>query len=205
MAKEKYIPTNQGEGQAFIGHIVKTRNLIEGILMGSIPFFFVMYWTQGYAFSTRVTLAALIGCPLMFVGLNGINGDSITVFLRVWLKFNKKRRVLFYNPRVKTEAMPLIFEKSKEETSAKDQVIKYIEKKIEVQKKKRISKNELAMTQTEDGLVFFEDDIGILDKPDDYKTAKELRLEARENRKLKKRGFVDGQRKAKKETSKKAQ
>ena len=197
MAKEKYIPTNHGEGQAFLGYIVKTRNLMEGILMGGIPFFVVMYWTRGQLFSTRVTIASAVALPLLFLGLNGVNGDSLTVFFKVWFRFNRKRRVLFYNPRVKFEALPLIFEKNTEEPSPKEKIVKYFEKQKELQKKKRVSKNELAMTQTEDGLVFFEDDIGLLDKPDDYKTAKELRSEARDKKKLKKRGSKDGKTKEK--------
>ena len=125
MAKEKYIPTNHGEGQAFLGYIVKTRNLMEGILMGGIPFFVVMYWTRGQLFSTRVTIASAVALPLLFLGLNGVNGDSLTVFFKVWFRFNRKRRVLFYNPRVKFEAVPLIFEKNTEEPSPKEKIVKY--------------------------------------------------------------------------------
>lgn len=191
MSKEKYIPTNHGEGQAVAGYIVKTRNLIEGILMGGIPFFLVMYWTIGLSISTRVTLAAVISCPLLILGINGINGDAFTVFIKTWVKFKRRRRILFYNPRVKTELLPLVLERDKEELLPREKLAKFVEAKKDLRKTRRISKNELALTQTEDGFVFFEDDIGILEKPDDYKTDKEIRAEKRRKKKLKNGGSKD--------------
>ena len=47
-----------------------------------------------------------------------------------------------------------------------------------------MTKNNVNVMQTGEGFVFFEDDIGILAKPEEYKTYKELK---RERRKVKRK------------------
>ena len=122
---------------------------------------------------------------MLYLGINGINGDSFTTFISIWLRYRRKRRVILYNPRIKTDATPLIFEtKKKEELLPKEKLLLIYEKIRARRKAIRVTKNNVNVMQTEEGFVFFEDDIGILAKPEEYKTSKELK---RERRKVKRK------------------
>lgn len=185
MAKERVIPINHAEGQAVAGEIIKTRNLIEGIILGGIPFVAVLYFCRSLTFADKVTIAIIVALPMLYLGINGINGDSFTTFISIWLRYRRKRRVVLYNPRIKTEATPLIFEtKKKEELLPKEKLLLIYEKIRARRKAIRVTKNNVNVMQTEEGFVFFEDDIGILAKPEEYKTSKELK---RERRKVKRK------------------
>ena len=80
MAKERVIPINHAEGQAVAGEIIKTRNLIEGIILGGIPFVAVLYFCRSLTFADKVTIAIIVALPMLYLGINGINGDSFTTF-----------------------------------------------------------------------------------------------------------------------------
>lgn len=180
MAKEKVIPINHSEGQAVAGEIIKTRNLVEGIVLGGIPFSAALYFCRSFSFADKVTIAIVVALPFLYLGISGINGDSFTTFVGIWLRYRKNRRVLLYNPRIKIEATPLIFETRKKEEMLPKEKAMLIYRKLKSRRKKlKAIKNDANLVQTDERIVFFEDDIGILSKPEEYKTLKELKKERR--------------------------
>ena len=188
MALERFIPHNHFDGQAIAGVMIKTRNLVEGIILAAIPFGLTFYFGKPLRFADKLTIACIIAMPLFMLSVQGINGDSLTVFIKSWIRYLKRKRILFYNPRVKTEATPLIFEKqTSQQVLPRERILELVNKiKIQQKAKQQAKQKRSLLTYTDDGPVFFEDDIGVLAMPDEYKTAKEIKAEKKKAKKRRK-------------------
>ena len=109
---ECIIPQNYKGITNFLSFTFKTRNLIEGFILGAILAIItgsiVVYYD--YGFSVRVITYAIIGFGLgAIIGVIGLNGESLSEFIVHLFRYLRKRRVTYYNPRVKTEARPMVF------------------------------------------------------------------------------------------------
>ena len=101
------IPDNFENGINFAGFNFKPIFLIEGIILGVICF--VLMIVLLFAFGIRHISSSTIGICLVpcvlavILGIKGINDEPLTTFFRNLRFFNSKKRITYYNPRIKTE------------------------------------------------------------------------------------------------------
>lgn len=194
-----YIPENYSTGINFAGMNFKVRNFIEGIIMALICGLisaFVLYQITFLDFGTRIGLVISFALMGLVLGIAGINDEALSVFISNKLSFDKRKRTAFYNPRIKDETIPYIYEyQSNRESLPKEKIIAFYRNyKASIEKKEQEKMLEFQKTNTFDETsMFFEDDEGIVAKPIDYmnpseyrKYLKELKCQERKARKLEK-------------------
>ena len=107
-----YIPTNyKGETGVWI-LVFNTRRMIEGVILGAlfviIAISLCRYYEVEITNFRQYVYIAILGIVGVTIGAIGANGESLFQFLKHLLMYFKKKRVSFYNPRLKTEYEPLI-------------------------------------------------------------------------------------------------
>ncbi len=164
-------------GRIFHG-MFRTRNLIEGVIF-VLPIFFALLNVE-MDLQPKIVVMVIV-CGGMLGGfIAGINGNSVGEFLSLVFKYNQRKRVAKYNPRVKNEASPGYLTKEQNELP-RDKIIRLIEQFRESQNKgdeDAVSRDIYDPIYIE----FFEDDVGVIELPDDLKTKGELRKEAKERK-----------------------
>lgn len=88
------IPVNIFDGPSAFG--IPARNWIEASLFSFIPG--ALFWNL-FNFgdiSIKIILVSIICIPIAVMSLIGYNGESLTQFLRTYLRFRKNRRILEY-------------------------------------------------------------------------------------------------------------
>lgn len=88
------IPVNFTDSGKLMGafHI---RNVIEALVV-TIPIVLVVMNLLPFRFTTNLMVTIVICVPISGFTLIGVNDDSLTQFLRVWLRFRKNKRTLTY-------------------------------------------------------------------------------------------------------------
>lgn len=197
------IPQNFAAEGTFLGYELKPLNIIQAIVLGLIPFF-ISFGVLNKIFVFNVlellSVTALCSVALAYLGFAGIDNVTPLEYLLRILKFKKRERKSYYNPRVKQEMISLTQEKNNEasKTLPRDKVLKiynaFLAKRniLDQQKAHGIEENDL------DEEVYFEEDFLIMSKPKEYMTEKEQKELEKKEKKEKKRY----QRKAKKEERK---
>ena len=176
-----YIPENYSTGINFAGMNFKVRNFIEGIIMALICGLisvFVLYQITFLDFGTKTGLVISFALMGLILGIVGINDEALSVFVSNKLSFDKKKRTAFYNPRVKDETIPYIYEyQSNRESLPKEKIVAFYKAyKASIEKKEQERMLEFQKTNTFDETsMFFEDDEGIVAKPVDYMNPSEYR------------------------------
>ena len=92
------IPPNFIEGGTFFGGLLKLRNTAEAlviVLAIGIPVFSVSALTL----TAKVIILCLTALPLGIIALVGINGESLSSFIFLVLKYLHNRRVITRNER----------------------------------------------------------------------------------------------------------
>ena len=90
------IPENFIDESRIVRGMFKTRNFIEGLIMGgisAIPALFI----PAESFNTRVTLITAFAAPLFLLGNNGFNGDPISTTLKNARNWFRIRSLMLYN------------------------------------------------------------------------------------------------------------
>lgn len=176
-----YIPHNFVETGTLFNGMVKIRNFFEGLFLGAIPAPIIMM-IPNISFVNRI--AAFVACcgALALIGFIGRDGESLTQYMYHYLVYRKHRATARYNPRAKLEAVPDYLENS-EGTLPRDRLLKMINSITnqsigETDERGGIS-NELFDHDTE---IYFMDDIGVIDKPEELKTKAELRAEKKQQK-----------------------
>ena len=91
------IPPNFIDTGTFFGGLFKARNVIEaGILATAVGF--PVLFSLPYSLTTRVIILCLTALPLAMVALIGIDGESLSSFLGIFLRFCQKRRLVGGTP-----------------------------------------------------------------------------------------------------------
>lgn len=169
------IPVNFVDtGRCFNG-MFKTRNLIEAVIAA----FPIAYYTThlNVELNHKIVLTAILAGPVFLGFVTGVNGDSVLEFLVNFLKYQKKKRVSKYNPRVKLEATPGYLTKEQAELP-RDKIARLLgDAKVS---EEEVSKDIYDPIYQE----FFADDMGYVETPQDLKTKKELRKEAKQAKRL---------------------
>ena len=117
MAKTYFIPYNVSDGQVSVaGQMVKRRNLIEGLCSGAAVFF-LLYSLLPFKFNIKLAISFIISVFVAVLGLVGVNGDPVSIFIANWFRFVKHRRITYYNPRIKNETEPALLNIPKRDKS----------------------------------------------------------------------------------------
>lgn len=172
-------------GRCFNG-MFRTRNLVEGVAFAALPAYLLINSPLDLEHKIIVTVV-VIGI-IMVLFINGINGDSFLEFVYHMFVYRGKKRVAKYNPRVKKEATPGYLTENKFELP-RDKIIRLYNEFIN---KGNGDEEEAVSRDIYDPMYkeFFEDDLGVIDTPDDLKTKKELRQEAKEKKRLRKEALA---------------
>ena len=150
-----------------------------------------------------VTFASAI---LGYLGVAGINGYTFTQFIKSIIRYRKKKRVCYYNPRIKTEASPYNQESLAEQMLPREKLEMFY-KKVKSgydakQRENALDEEKYILSDREN--MFFEEDSGVIDKPVEYMDNKEykayrknLKQEERKKRKAEKKKLREEKRKQK--------
>lgn len=95
MANESYfIPVNYTDAGRLFGAF-EIRNAVEALVLGVPVLFFCAYFLP-LALTPKIIVTLCIFVPVAGFGLIGLNDDSLTRYLGVWLKWLRWRTVLAY-------------------------------------------------------------------------------------------------------------
>ena len=96
---EFFIPTNFEDSGKLMG-IFNMRNVIEaGIL--SLPFVFLTFKLVPVSLTWKIILSAVFAIPIGGFALIGINDDPLTVFVKIWWRWLRNRKIIEYRGEVK--------------------------------------------------------------------------------------------------------
>lgn len=81
----------------------KTRNFAEGVIMAlAVALLANMIPTQ--SFETKVSVLVFFCTPFFLLGIQGINGDTVSTFLRNALSWGKTKGIMLYNSQARALA-----------------------------------------------------------------------------------------------------
>ena len=89
-----YIPANYTDAGRIFG-LFEIRNVIEALVLG-IPILFVCARFLPFAITTRIIVTLILFVPAVGFAMAGIKGDSLSRYLKAWLGWQRKRRILTY-------------------------------------------------------------------------------------------------------------
>lgn len=172
--RTSFIPENFQSGVNFFGKSYSIINLVEGgillLLFGGGTFVLL----KGFQLSmeTVIGVSLSLGLPAAFIGVTGINNEPIHTCILNVIKFFKNRRITVYNPRIKIEAKPVGSDGDttlQADMLPREKVMKYYEQfknKMDERNRNKMLENEESQGK-EEQQYFFEDDIGIIEMPDE--------------------------------------
>ena len=179
--REFYIPPNFQSGVSIFGKTFEIANLAEGAILALLPIvvIFVLLPNFGVTIpwktsSTIVTFASVI---LGYLGIAGINGYTITQFIKSMLRYRKNKRICYYNPRVKSEAAPYSLENIAEQMLPKEKLAEFYKnaKSVYEEKQRKTALAEQSYLIEDRKNMYFTDDIGVVDTPVEYMDKKEYK------------------------------
>ena len=118
-------------------------------------------------FTVKLIITLVLSVLILLIALTGINGDSLFGFIRNVFRSKRHPKTYLYNPRVKTEVKPLYLDPGSVNALPREKIIAFLEK---IRKEKDVEEDE-----DDNADYFFREDIGIVEKPMKYMTAKEKR------------------------------
>ena len=201
--KIHYIPENYATGINVAGMNFKVRNFIEGLivsLLSALICVLILYKIPFIDFGTKIGFIISFALMGLLLGIIGINDEALSVFVSNKLRFDRRKRTAFYNPRIKEETIPYIYEyRNSRESLPKEKIVAFYKAyKASIEKREQEKMREFQKTNTFDETsMFFEDDEGIVVKPVEYMNPSEYRkyqrevkrkkrIEAREARRIEK-------------------
>lgn len=177
-AQVYFIPHNFVETGTLFNGLVRIRNFFEGLLLAALPVP-ILIQIPNMTFTDRITLFVTCCGALGLLGFVGIDGESLTQYLFKYIRFRRRRTTARYNPRVKLEAVPDYLE-NKDGNLPRDRILKMINS---IRNRSVGEDDEYGGVSSElfdkETNFFFEDDIGILEKPDELLTRAERKSKTR--------------------------
>lgn len=100
-----YIPPNFNVGANLFGISSDVPRLLQGVALAVIPYLIILpsSFLRRVDGSTKFGVATVIAIGLFLLGVVGINGDPFFTWVRKVLLFSSKKRMAYYNPRIKIE------------------------------------------------------------------------------------------------------
>lgn len=121
------IPENMIDGGKIMGF--KTRNVVEGLVLGGIVGLFSYGLLPFEEFSMRFSFTVVLAAPFLALGVVGISGYPLTYFLKVAYQWFQTRGVLLYDHSVRLLEVSLL-ENRMNQTDLRDKVFDIYEKHI---------------------------------------------------------------------------
>lgn len=165
--RQYYIPPNFKEGTSVLGFMVKPLYLAQAVPFILVMILIVFIPLHSLSLMAKLVILGITCIPVIFLCITGINGDSVYRYIYNMIHFRKSRRVCLYNPRIKSEIKPLSEDPLSIQTLPREKVLMFMEK---MKKEKAESVEEIDLDN-----LYFEDDEGIVEKPVEYMSSKELR------------------------------
>ena len=167
-----YIPPNFEVGANIFGISSDVPRLLQGVVLATIPYLIILPLSilRRISTSTKVGVATIIAIALFSLGFFGINGDPFFTWIRKIMLFSSKKRMAYYNPRIKVEKTEEI-SKAKEENNLlpRDKIAIFYNQLINNQNKKEQLLAKETYDEFEEEIDFeFEDDPEIEEKGKDY-------------------------------------
>ena len=198
--KVVFIPANYKTGTSFMGFEIKTSNVIQGVILALIPVvigYGIVPKLIDFKIENMLSIVCFFSFGLGYLGVVGINGQTLGGYIQDLLNFRKNKRKTYYNPRIKKEAMFFLDEqKENKEMLPREKIIAFYNKyKAHSDLKNRELAHELEkdFVQTEE--LYFEDDSGFVAKPVAYMSAKERKQYEKEQKKLQRKDDKERKRK----------
>ena len=94
-----HIPTNFTDAGRVFG-LFEIRNIIEAVLL-AFPVLYLCIALLPLTLMPKIIVTLVIVIPLGGFAIIGIRDDSLTRFLRSWMRWRKQRRLMFYRGEVK--------------------------------------------------------------------------------------------------------
>lgn len=158
-----------------IGDVISFRGLVEGGIM-SVPFVKLISMfpiPKDYRMTGYIVVVAVC----LLVGAIGYNGEYPSEFAITLVKFFQRKRIAYYNPRIKLEAEPEYLKEKERKILPRERIMQLLKREEVEDELQDESEEEYAWDSNE---VFFEDDIGYKEKPEALKTAAEKKKEREE-------------------------
>lgn len=196
------IPKNFQAGINLFGGSYEFGNIIQGIIMAGLGVFIIFggckFLHINASIESRIGFALALGGTLGYLGLAGIEGETLIGLIKNIILFEKNKRTAYYNPRIKKEACTCVFERE-DEILPRDKILMMYDKyKQEINKKDqdKALMSQFSLNENED--MFFNDDEGFVDKPLEYMSKKEYKIKQKEEKKKLKEMKGNGGKKQKK-------
>lgn len=155
-----YIPDNFSEGTSVMGFAFKLTWIVQCV--PAVALFAVLIFVVGAAlsFKAKIILAVVTCAPPVTLSATGINGDSLFGFIAHVVKFRRSRHICFYNPRLKSEAVPFSAESAVSEAAALEKILNLINRK----KLGKYTSRKTAQDINKNNLVFADDKVSAEEK-----------------------------------------
>ena len=177
--KVRQIPDNFGSGINVAGMHFGVIFLIEGIVFAVLLFFisFAVLSLMGMNdIGQMLGICLVFAAIALFIGVKGINDEPITTFAKNLSYFNKNRRTAYYNPRIKLEAKSVRMQEKSDAEIPREKIMAALNKYKEAIDKKQQEKAKAfeEANAFDKSNMFFEDDIGIIKRPNQYMSKEEI-------------------------------
>lgn len=173
------IPKNFLDSGYVFGGRFKSRNFIEAaVLTAPVLGVFIYGWeAAGWKFGNTIALCVILCGGIFMAAVSGIGGDSLLEFLKRVQNFRQNKQISKYNPRVKLENKPDFLTKERQSLPREKLLglVKDLEGKILGDDGLPVS----ADISDARLILYFKDDEGFVEKPDQLKTRAELKAEAK--------------------------
>lgn len=93
-----YLPVNFTDAGRLFGAF-EIRNAVEAAVLGIPVLFFCAYFLP-FALTAKIIVTLSLFVPVAGFALIGLNDDSLTRYLGIWLRFMRRRAVLSYRGEV---------------------------------------------------------------------------------------------------------
>lgn len=181
--RETYYITKNFDTPKKIGDMIDLRGAIEGAVV-YIPCVKVtsILPLEG---TRKITVYVIAFVACLMIGIIGFNGEHISEFAWAVFKHLQRKRITYYNPRAKLEATPDYMAESQRRMLPRDRIMKLIGRSPQ-ENAKYIDSMREEDYNIDYRSIYFEDDTGVVDKPDALKTRKEIREERQADAKQRK-------------------
>lgn len=135
--REYLIPMNFIDESRFLNGMVKTRNFVEGSIMGGI-IALIVWGLISAPFEAKISLTIGLAFPFFMLGLSGINGDAFSTFVYHAVSWARARGTMLYNNETRALAQAPI-QSMLEEEGLNDKILNIIDSFKDKAQKKRMS------------------------------------------------------------------
>ena len=186
-----FIPNNYKAGISIFGFKINLRYAIEGGVLACIPLIIgivIVPKTLGLSFSEILPTTFFFVLLFGALGIYGIDNSPVSVFITDFINAKKNKRETYYNPRVKNEVMSIFsnVRPKDEQMLPREKILEIINKYQKQMDNANQKELESESIYNKKEKIYFEDDIGIVNKPYEYMSEKEIKMLKKQEEKIRK-------------------